>query len=398
MTRPETFVVAGAGMTGLAAAALLATGRHAQALRLVVVDGGARPSIPDDIALRVSALSTGSVDMLDEVGAWPGVTRHCPFDHMRVWDASGAVDGVSTLHFDADEFTVPHLGVIAENVVVQCALLKVLERRGVDVRFEAPLSAVETGSRTHRVLLATGDFVDAGLIIAADGANSRVRDNVGIDVQRYDYRQVAFVTHVETELPHRATAWQRFLDDGPIGVLPLPDGRSSIVWSTAPQRAQQAADCTDDELGDLLTRVSDSVLGTMRVAGPRGSFPLLAQHARQYVRPGIALIGDAAHTVHPLAGQGANLGLRDAEVLAGVVHDALDAGEHPADRPVLRRYERARKGENAAMMQFLTGLNRLFASDSALIAELRKAGMALFNRSGPIRQRVVKVALGSDRR
>ena len=152
------------------------------------------------------------------------------------------------------------------------------------------------------------------------------------------------------------------------------------------------------EIGQMLTEASDFALGTLTVDGPRGAFPLGAQHAEDYVRRGVALIGDAAHTVHPLAGQGANLGLQDAEELAAVIIAALRVGEHPADRPVLRRYERARKGANATMMHFMTGLNRLFASDSSVLGELRRTGMQLFNRSGPVKKRVVGVALGAGRR
>jgi 2-octaprenylphenol hydroxylase len=151
---------------------------------------------------------------------------------------------------------------------------------------------------------------------------------------------------------------------------------------------------SDAELGRKMTDASDGVLGTLMPDSERARFPLVARLARDYVRPGLALMGDAAHTVHPLAGQGANLGIADAEVLARVLDDALARREYPADRPVLRRYERARKGHNAVMMHFLTGLNRLFASDSALLGELRRSGMAIFNRSGPLRTGMVAVALG----
>ncbi len=153
---------------------------------------------------------------------------------------------------------------------------------------------------------------------------------------------------------------------------------------------------SDGALGDMLTAASDEVLGALSVAGPRGAFPLGAQHAERYVVPGVALIGDAAHAIHPLAGQGANLGLQDADELASVLEAALDQGLHPGDLPVLRRYERARKGANSTMLHFTTGLNRLFTTDSRLVTELRVVGMRLFNRSGPIRERAVKVALGVD--
>ncbi len=144
----------------------------------------------------------------------------------------------------------------------------------------------------------------------------------------------------------------------------------------------------------MLTDASDHVLGRLEVAGPRGAFPLCARHAERYVLPNLALVGDAAHAIHPLAGQGANLGLQDAAKLANVVAAAISDGQHPGDKPVLRRYERARKGANATMLHFMTGLNRLFTTDSVLIGELRSAGMRAFNRSGPIRERAVKVALG----
>ena len=180
-------------------------------------------------------------------------------------------------------------------------------------------------------------------------------------------------------------------------MLPLADGRISVVWSTTEEQAQWAMSATENDLGQALTDASDHVLGALTVAGPRGVFPLRARHAKDYVKAGIALIGDAAHAVHPLAGQGANLGLQDAATLADVIVKALQNGEHPGDRPVLRRYERSRKGANASMLHFMTGLNRLFATDSALLKELRTTGMRLFNQSGPIREHVVSVALGAKR-
>ena len=177
-------------------------------------------------------------------------------------------------------------------------------------------------------------------------------------------------------------------------MLPLADGRISVVWSTNPETARQALASSDEELGRILTIATDRVLGELTVAGPKGAFSLCAQYANEYVLPGIALIGDAAHAIHPLAGQGANLGLQDAAELASVLDAAIAGGQHPGDRPVLRRYERARKGANLTMLHFMTGLNSLFATNSALLGELRRAGMHLFNRSGPIRERAVKVALG----
>lgn len=392
-------IIVGGGVTGLTIAALLAHGPHADELRISLVDAAPRPvfDIAADVALRVSAVSLGSARLLASVGAWQVVERArlCPYEHMRVWDQDEEMDGPSTLHFDADEFAVPALGYIVENVLLQQAILSVLEASAVELRFATPIASIRLGNPRHTLELANGDSLQASLIVGADGARSLVRKNAGIDVSDTRYAQTALVTHLETEQPHNNTAWQRFLREGPLGMLPLADGRISVVWSTTPEKAAQAIDGNDTELGNTLTTASDAVLGQLRVAGSKGAFPLNALHAKEYVRHGIALIGDAAHAVHPLAGQGANLGLRDAHQLATVLHAALDNGEHPADRPVLRRYERARRGENANMMRFMTGLNRLFAADSSVLSELRRTGMTLFNHSGPLRERVVASALGT---
>ena len=377
-----SIVIVGAGITGLTFAALLAKSRHASALSITVIDAAERPqfSPDDDVSLRVSAIANGSADLLDSVGAWSIIrkARVSPYDSMRVWDESNAPESGATLRFDAAEFAVPHLGHIVENVLIQDALLTILDACDVSLQFDTKIDSLP----------------DADLVVGADGARSFVRELVGIKTNQWPYEQTAVVTHLKTEHKHDATAWQRFLRDGPLGMLPLADGRISVVWSTTPAAAREAMDASDEELGNRLTDASDGVLGKLTVAGPKGAFPLCAQHAESYVLPGVALIGDAAHAIHPLAGQGANLGLQDSAELARVIDAALDDGLHPGDRPVLRRYERARKGANSTMLHFMTGLNRLFTTDSTVLGEIRLAGMRLFNRSGPVRERAVKVALG----
>ena len=394
-------VIVGAGVTGLAIAALLARCRHSEWLRVTVVDAAARPKYreADDVALRVSAIATGSADLLQSIGAWEQVanTRACAYERMRVWDASSSPDSNAALTFDAAEFAVPQLGFIVEDVLLRHAIAAVLDDSDVELMFEAPIAGLYASGARRRVELASGQSLDADLVIGADGVHSRVRDSVDIATSDYPYGQTAFVTHLQPERSHCDTAWQRFLRDGPLGMLPLSDGRISVVWSTRDDIAQGALQADDKSLGATLSEASDHVLGKLTVAGPRGVFPLCARHAEHYVKPGVALIGDAAHAVHPLAGQGANLGLQDAAALADVVESALGNAEHPGDRPVLRRYERARKGDNATMLHFMTGLNRLFTTDSSLLRELREAGMRLFNVSGPLRDHAVKVALGMSR-
>jgi len=382
MKRQFDITIVGGGITGLSLAALLARGRQADALRITVIDAGLRPefSADDDVSLRVSAIANGSAELLDSVGAWSAIlqARVSPYESMCVWDENDVLDSAASLRFDASEFAVAQLGFITENVLVQHALLQVLDECRVELQFRTKIESLP----------------EADLLIGADGARSIVRELAGIESRQWPYQQTALVTHLTTERPHEATARQRFLRDGPLGMLPLADGRISVVWSTTPDVAKQAMGASDDELGQMLTEASDAVLGELTVAGPRGAFPLCAQHAENYVLPGVALIGDAAHAIHPLAGQGANLGLQDAAELARVVETAIEAGLHPGDRPVLRPYERARKGANLTMLHLMTGLNRLFTSDSMLLGEVRTAGMKLFNRSGPVRERAVKVALG----
>ena len=391
-------VVVGAGIAGLTFAAKLATGPARDSLRITVLDGAerARFSPDDDVALRVSAIASGSADLLDSVGAWQHVaaSRSSPYERMRVWDEADTPDSPSALRFDAAEFALPQLGFIVENVLLQDALLRQLDAANVELRFGSPIRSLRQSGQQYTVEFEDGVKRAADLVVGADGSRSFVRSAVGIETRSWPYDQTAFVTHLRPEREHQSTAWQRFLRDGPLGILPLSDGRVSVVWSTKPHTAKRAMAASDRELGSMLTAASDRVLGALSSAGPRGAFPLGARHAERYVLPGVALIGDAAHAIHPLAGQGANLGLQDALALSETIETAVGKGLHPGDRPVLRRYERARKGANATMLHFMTGLNRLFATDSRLIGEIRTTGMRIFNRSGPLREHAVKVALG----
>lgn len=382
MKKHFDITIVGGGISGLTFAALLASGEARGRCSVTLVDAGPRPvfSPDDDVTLRVSAIANGSAEIIDSVGAWQHVldARVSPYEGMRVWDEEDEPGSTSTLRFDASEFAVPQLGFIVENVLLQHALLEVLDGLDVELKFETRLEALP----------------GSDLVVGADGARSFVRKLAGIGTNLWPYEQTAVVTHLEPEQPHAGIARQRFLRDGPLGMLPLADGRISVVWSTTPPKSEEALAADDEALSAMLTAASDGALGQLSVAGPKGAFPLAAQHADQYVLAGLALIGDAAHAIHPLAGQGANLGLQDASELADVVSAAILNGLHPGDRPVLRRYERARKGANLTMLHFMTGLNRLFATDSGLVGEIRSAGMRAFNRSGPIRERAVKVALG----
>lgn len=388
-------LIVGAGMVGLTVAGLLAQNEQ---LRITVIDAGKKPrfSADDETSLRVSAIAPGSIETLSQIGAWDEIvaTRACPYRDMKVWDASGNVEGPETLTFGAAEFAVPQLGFIVENVLLQHALLQQLEHTYVKIHFETSLDSIVRSGHRFDVESKLGRTLKPDLLIGADGANSFVRNSAGISIESWPHAQKAFVTCLQPELSHRHTAWQRFLKSGPIGLLPLSDGRVSIVWSTTAGEADEALNLSDDELASRLADVTDGVLGKLVPSGPRGAFPLTSQHANEYVQDGLVLVGDAAHTVHPLAGQGVNLGIADAKTLADVISAALRAEENPGDLPALRNYERAQKGANKTMLHFMDGLNKLFSNDSATLARVRGAGMYAFNKSGPIREHAVQVALG----
>ena len=398
MTHQFDIVIVGAGMVGLTLANLLAQCEQCDNLNITVVDAGKKPAFAADadVSLRVSAIASGSAELFARLGVWDEIvnTRACPYQDMRVWDAAGHVEGPETLCFDAAEFAVPQLGFIVENVLIQVALLNKLESSLATIKFETPITSMNKVGERFEVELADGQKLEPDLLIGADGAASFVRKNAGIGITSWLYSQSAFVTHLQPEISHRNTAWQRFLRTGPVGLLPLADGRVSTVWSTTAGQAAEALNASDEQLQVMLTEATDNVLGKLQPIGPRGSFPLKAQHADQYVLAGLALVGDAAHAVHPLAGQGANLGLADAETLATVITDALNANENPGDLPLLRNYERTRKGANKTMLHFIDALNRLFSNDSTSLARLRGTGMRIFNSSGPIRTHAVQVALG----
>lgn len=395
MKRSYDLVIVGAGMVGLTAAAMLSENDQ---LRISVIDAGKKPvfRVDDDLSLRVSAIAPGSTDILSTIGAWEEIvnTRACAYRDMKVWDAAGYVEGPETLSFSAAEFAVPQLGFIVENVLIQHALLRRLDRSDVTVNHETAIKSVARSGHRFEIELESGDRLNPDLLIGADGANSFVRNSADIRVDTWPHAQKAFVTCLQPELSHRNTAWQRFLGSGPIGLLPLSDGRVSIVWSTTPEQAEAALAMSEDELSMKLADVTDGVLGKLSPAGPRGAFPLNSQHANEYAQDGLVLIGDAAHTVHPLAGQGVNLGFADVGKLAEVISDALHAEENPGDLPVLRKYERAQRGANKTMLHFMDGLNKLFSNESASLARLRGMGMYAFNKSGPIRDHAVQVALG----
>jgi 2-octaprenylphenol hydroxylase len=375
-------LIVGGGLVGACLAALLASERVD--LRIALVE--AQPAMPippsGDIDLRVSALSRASQAILARAGAWTLAAEHLsPYVDMKVWDATGTPDGPGSIHFPASATSDPDLGVIVENRRLQAALLAAPAVRDKVTVIRASLTALSLES-VPVTTLSDGRRVSATLVAGCDGAASPSRQLAGIEVDAHPYDQTAVVTHVRTERSHQRTAWQRFLPSGPLAFLPLADGRSSIVWSTDPDHAARLVAMAAGDFERELLVASDAVLGQVQLSAPRAQFPLQRMSAQQYCRPGFVLVGDAAHAVHPLAGQGVNLGFADCAALTGLlVDERKDNPRGWADFRVLRRYERMRKSENLLAARVIDGLGLVFGSPDPRIQALRRAGLGLLERS-----------------
>ena len=398
MASEPTILIAGAGVVGLATAVLLATGRCADRLRIDVLD--ARP-IPrwraDETDPRVYALSRASQQLLEHVGVWQRVagSRAAPYRRMRVWEGPDAY-APSALDFDSADIGEPDLGHIVEDALLRTVLADALAAAPqAQLTIGAEIESVEIGARDVAVALRDGGRLRATALLAADGSDSTVRRLLGLPVAGHRYEQTAIVTHVTSSAEHRETAWQRFLPGGPLALLPLADGRCSIVWSLPSDEAERLLAATDGEFLAELGFASAGVVGELTACSKRIGFSLQALHALRYTLPRVALLGDAAHTVHPLAGQGMNLGFLDAAALAAVIEDAVLAGEDLGDHKVLRRYERQRKGDNLAMLAAFDGLNRLFRLPG-WAAPLRALGMRAVEAADPVKRLFMQKALGLE--
>lgn len=390
-------VITGAGMVG----ATLACALGSSGLRVAVLEAQPLPrdiSPQDDFDLRVSAITRASQRIFTTLGAWHGMAarRVSPFREMHVWDAGGPFGIEGEIHFDSAEIGEDTLGHIIENRVIQLALLeRMRDFDTVELINPSSLTAFTAGPESVCLQLDDGRNIKARLLVGADGAESKVREMAGIATRGWTYAQKALVTTIKTELSHCETAWQRFLPTGPLAFLPLCDGRCSIVWSTAPEQADALLAMPEAQFLAELEQAFASKLGRVIASpGPRAAFPLRLQHATAYTAPRLALIGDAAHTIHPLAGQGVNLGLLDAATLAEVILDAHHAGKDISSPVTLRRYERCRKGDNLAMMAAMDSFKRLFGNNLAPLRLLRNAGLNLTNAATPVKNLIVRHAMG----
>lgn len=391
-TQPFDVIVIGGGIVGATTACAL--GRNGLRVALVeqrLPDAGFDPVHYD---LRVSAITQASERIFDKLGAWSGMRarRVSAFREMQVWDEAGT----GAIHFGAADIDVDHLGHIVENRVMQVALLDALRAlASVQIIHPAAPRQLLIDDRTATLTLDDGRMLNAAVIVGGDGRDSWVRQQVGITYRAVSYEQSAIVANVTTALPHRETAWQRFTADGPVAMLPLANGQSSLVWSVPTARAEALLQLDDDSFLRELGSAFGDALGALLDAGPRAAFALQRAHASTYVAARVALVGDAAHSVHPLAGQGVNMGLLDAAALAEVMIRARRNGRDLGDLYVLRRYQRWRKGHNVAMQGVADALKHLFCSRNPALVWARNTGLRLTDRATAVKNLLALHAVGN---
>lgn len=384
-------LIIGGGMVG----ATLACALGDSSLRIAVVENYVAPTgLPQEgFENRVSAITRATQRVFDVVGAWEGMVklRAFAYRHMHVWDATGS----GSIDFDAAEIGEPDLGLILENRVILAALLeRMAQFDNVELLCPAKVQTLVRDDAGVQLTLEDGRMLQAKLIVGADGANSWVRQQAGIDTTGWSYDQTAVVATIRTSLNHQETCWQRFMPSGPLAFLPLSAHHSSIVWSVPPERATELMALDEAEFLRELQQAFGDQLGVMEASGPRGAFPLLLRHANRYTDKRLVLVGNAAHAIHPLAGQGLNIGVSDVAALAEVLLKAVAEKHDIGELLLLRRYERWRKADNVAVMASMDGFKRLFSNDNPLLSVLRNMGMRIADRSGPAKNMLIRRAMG----
>ena len=381
-------IIAGGGMVGSTLACLLGqAGKHVAVLEAFQPP----PFSPTDVYdLRVSAISRASQRALVRAGAWDKVVakRACAYESMVVWDSTGE----GSIRFDAAALGEPDLGHIVENRIIQLALLEsVATSDNITLYCPNKLVSFTQEPDSISVTLQSGTTLKAKLLVGADGAQSQVRELAGIGIETVDYGQKGLVAVVHTEFEHQHTAWQRFMPSGPIAFLPLDNGASSIVWTLPADKADALVRQETQDFRRELAQALDYRLGEITSVGSRAAFSLRGRHAELYIQTRIALIGDAAHTIHPLAGQGVNLGIKDAVELAKQIQQAQ--GDIGSLR-VLRAYERARRGDNVLTQKTMEGFRLLFGNTLTPWTILRNSGLMLMNKLDVLKYAIAKQAMG----
>lgn len=344
--------------------------------------------LSDEFDLRVSAISPASQQLLDELGVWSLVRgqRSCDYRKMLVWHENGS----SQMHFDCEQIGVSHLGTIVENKIIQSVLLQQLNGLTNVTLFPAQqVESIQQSQTTVELTTSSGQTLQAELLIAADGRGSTVRQLLHLPVSSGSYQQTAIVANVTTEQPHEHTAWQRFLTSGPLAFLPLSNGQCSIVWSADRIKADELLRLSDDDFKRQLSAAFDYRLGAVTACSARAGFPLNWHSAGRWLLGRVLLVGDAAHGVHPLAGQGVNLGFGDVALLTRL----LTTGQAVFQVRLLRRFERQRKAETVTAMHLFSALKTVYGQHNPLICKLRDFGMNVVEKNRLIKRLVMQSAL-----
>lgn len=384
-------VIVGGGMVGAAVACGLGGSSLKVAVLETVMPTAFSAEQPHD--LRVSALSIASKNILATVGAWDGVLnrRYCPFKRMRVWETAGDTE------FCSDAIKQEELGFIVENRITQLALLDRMQQFD-NISFYCPVAIkrINYAATGSQIELDDGRILTAKLLVAADGGQSRVRQAVGLGLTSWDYQQHALVIYVETDYPQQDITWQRFVPSGPQAFLPLPGNYGSLVWYNSPDEVSRLKNLPYQQVMTELLATFPEELGKLKQILGVASFPLRRQHAQSYVKQGVVLVGDAAHTINPLAGQGVNIGLLDAAALAEVLTEAQRKGENIAEVKILKRYENMRRTENLKMMTTMDIFYQAFSNQILPLKILRNLGLGLAERISPLKNKVMKAAMGLE--
>ena len=392
--RQADIIVSGGGMVGLSLGLALAQG----GFRTVVADAAPLAAQLDEkFDGRVSALAYASIRMVRALGAWAAMEAHAqPIREILVTDgAPGRAASPFSLHFDAGEVGSPELGAIVENRHIRAALQdRALSEKNLTLIAPAAVKSVAVEAGGVSAELANGETVKAAVAVAADGRVSPLREAMGIKTIGWSYPQTGIVATVEHEKPHNGVAYEHFLPAGPFAILPITGNRSSLVWTEEKTKAPALLALDEARFNEELAKRFGAHLGAVKTAGPRWSYPLSFHIARDFVKPRFALAGDCAHGIHPIAGQGLNLGLKDAAALAEVLLDAARLGQDIGALDVLKRYERWRRFDSVALAASTDALNRLFSNDIAPLRALRGIGMGIVDSIGPARRFFMRHAGG----
>ena len=398
--REFDIVIVGGGAVGSAAASLMAQiiKKGDKSLKIALIESQLAPIFdPNQVDPRVAAVTEKTRSIFEQIGIWNNIVnkRACAYKAMNVWDA----EGTGRITFDCNQVQQPNLGHIVENAVLVSTLTEHMQQQS-NIEIFCPANIVDYQLQQDAIKLTLDNHcvLSAQLLIAADGANSAVRDHFQFATKQWDYGQHAIVTTITTKNPNQLTAWQRFMPTGPLAFLPLNnvgDGHScSIVWSQDSKEAKRLMALEDKQFCKELSRASEYCLGEVLKIQTRYIIPLRQSHATDYVMPRVALIGDAAHSIHPLAGQGANLGFSDAQVLAQEIAKAYARDVDLGDLTILKRYQRRRKPENLATMAAMEGFKRVFGSHNSTLRLLRNYGLSAINGLGAIKNKLIKQAMG----